>query len=385
MKDTSRYIIGGLVCIALSIVLMFTGNYYAFIVAAFFFILFVTIQVILIIRSRRGNRNFHEIKSTLAIIQDNNSNCSNRVTRLSQHLGITLQKINDLASGSFDTSRTQTLEMIDISASIESIAAGINQVAETAENQADDIKRLVYLIQGLMESADSLGTKINDAVTKTKDVAADAIEGQKELYNASEKMLTVIEESRSVNEVLNVISDISDKINLLSLNASIEAARAGDYGRGFAVVADEVSKLADQTASSVNDISTMLNATNERLERHTHTIQDAVKAAGKVFEQIQGISDDIRRIANTVRDQGRMNKIVSEDAITINNRSIEIDDATTEQKLAIYDVLTRVNTMNDLFKSNLAAAKDMKKFLEEHSTMHLDLVELKDKLENNDK
>ncbi|HMB20589.1 MAG TPA: methyl-accepting chemotaxis protein [Spirochaetota bacterium] len=385
MKDTSRYIIGGLVCIALSIVLMFTGNYYAFIVAAFFFILFVTIQVILIIRSRRGNRNFHEIKSTLAIIQDNNSNCSNSVTRLSQHLGITLQKINDLASGSFDTSRTQTLEMIDISASIESIAAGINQVAETAENQADDIKRLVYLIQGLMESADSLGTKINDAVTKTKDVAADAIEGQKELYNASEKMLTVIEESRSVNEVLNVISDISDKINLLSLNASIEAARAGDYGRGFAVVADEVSKLADQTASSVNDISTMLNATNERLERHTHTIQDAVKAAGKVFEQIQGISDDIRRIANTVRDQGRMNKIVSEDAITINNRSIEIDDATTEQKLAIYDVLTRVNTMNDLFKSNLAAAKDMKKFLEEHSTMHLDLVELKDKLENNDK
>ncbi|MFW5862310.1 MAG: methyl-accepting chemotaxis protein [Spirochaetota bacterium] len=385
MKNTSMYIIGGLVSIALSIVLMFTGNYYAFIVAAFFFILFVTIQVILIIRLRRGNRNFHEIKSTLAIIQDNNSNCSNRVTRLSEHLGITLQKINDLASGSFDTSRTQTLEMIDISASIESIAAGINQVAETAENQANDIKRLVYLIQGLMESADSLGAKINDAVTKTKDVAADAIEGQKELYNASEKMLTVIEESRSVNEVLNVISDISDQINLLSLNASIEAARAGDYGRGFAVVADEVSKLADQTASSVKDISTMLNTTNERLERHTHTIQDAVKAAGKVFEQIQGISDDIRRIANTVRDQGRMNKIVSEDAITINNRSIEIDDATTEQKLAIYDVLTRVNTMNELFKSNLAAAKDMKKFLEEHSTMHLDLVELKDKLENNDK
>ncbi len=385
MKDTSRYIIGGLVCIALSIVLIFTGNMYAYMVAAFSFILFVTIQVILIIRSRRGNRNFQEIKSTLDIIQDNNSNCSNRVTRLSQHLGITLQKINDLASGSFDTSRTQTLEMIDISASIESIAAGINQVAETAENQADDIKRLVYLIQGLMESADSLGAKINDAVTKTKDVAADAIEGQKELYNASEKMLTVIEESRSVNEVLNVISDISDQINLLSLNASIEAARAGDYGRGFAVVADEVSKLADQTASSVKDISTMLNTTNERLERHTHTIQDAVKAAGKVFEQIQGISDDIRRIANTVRDQGRMNKIVSEDAITINNRSIEIDDATTEQKLAIYDVLTRVNTMNDLFKSNLAAAKDMKKFLEEHNNMHLDLIELKNKLENNDK
>jgi len=385
MKDTSRYIIVGLLCIILSIVLMFTGNFYAYIIAAFFFILFVTIQVVLIIRSRRGNRNFQEIKSTLAIIQDNNSNCSNRVTRLSEHLGITLQKINDLASGSFDTSRTQTLEMIDISASIESIAAGINQVAETAESQANDIKRLVYLIQGLMESADSLGAKINDAVTNTKNVAASAIEGQKELYNASEKMLTVIEESRSVNAVLNVISDISDKINLLSLNASIEAARAGEYGRGFAVVADEVSKLADQTASSVKDISTMLNTTNERLEKHTHTIQDAVKAAGKVFEQIQGISDDIRRIANTVRDQGKMNKIVSEDAITINNRSIEIDDATTEQKLAIYDVLTHVNKMNDLFKSNLSAAKDMKNYLEEHSNMHLDLIELKNKLENDDK
>ena len=384
MKDTSRYIITGLVSIALSIILIFSANMYAYMVAAFLFFIFVITQLILLVKTRRGSRNFHQIKSTLAVIQDNNSNCATRVTRLSEHLGLTLEKINDLASGSFDTSKTQTLEMIDISASIESIAAGINQVAETAENQAGDIKRLVYLIQGLMESADSLGSKINVAVTKGEDVATSAIEGQKDLYDASEKMLSVIEESRSINEVLNVISDISDQINLLSLNASIEAARAGDYGRGFAVVADEVSKLADQTASSVKDISSILNTTNERLEQHTHTIQDAVKAAGKVFEQIQGISDDIRRIANTVRDQGKMNKIVSDDAITINNRSIEIDDATTEQKLAIYDVLTRVNTMNDLFKSNLAAAKDMKKFLEEHSTMHLDLVELKDKLEDND-
>lgn len=385
MRDITRYIIAGLVSIALSLVLLLSGNMYAYMVAAFLIILFVIIQAIVLIKSRRGSRNFQEIESTLAVIQNANTNCGSKVTRLSEHLGITLKKINDLASGSFDTSRTQTLEMIDISASIESIAAGINQVAETAENQAEDIKKLVYLIQGLMESADSLGTKINDAVNKTKNVAANAIEGQKDLYDASEKMLSVIEESRSVNEVLNVISDISDQINLLSLNASIEAARAGDYGRGFAVVADEVSKLADQTASSVKDISTMLNTTNERLEKHTHTIQDAVKAAGKVFEQIQGISDDIRRIANTVRDQGKMNKIVSEDAITINNRSIEIDDATTEQKLAIYDVLTHVNKMNDLFKSNLAAAKDMKKFLEEHSNMHLDLVELKNTLENNDK
>ncbi len=376
MINTNRYIIAGMVCISLSIVLMLTGNDYAYMVAAFSFVVFVISFVLLLFKIKFMNETIHELRTSLESVSSSNQACSGEIAHLSEDLDNTLKKIHNLSIDSFENSRTQTLEMIDISASIESIAAGINQVAETANNQAEDIKKLVYLIQGLTESAESLGKRINDAVTKAKDVSSNAIEGQNELYDASEKMLSVIEESRSVNEVLNVISDISDKINLLSLNASIEAARAGDYGRGFAVVADEVSKLADQTASSVNDITSMLTRTNSRLEQHTMTIQDAVKAAGLVFEQIQGISDDIRRIANTVRDQGKMNHIVSEDAETINNRSIEIEDATTEQKLAIYDVLTHVNRINDLFKDNLRAAKDMKQYLEEHSDLHEDLEKL---------
>ena len=72
----------------------------------------------------------------------------------------------------------------------------------------------------------------------------------------------ITESSQQVTDIISIIDDISDKINLLSLNAAIEAARAGEAGRGFAVVADEISKLADQTAASINDIDSLIRKNN---------------------------------------------------------------------------------------------------------------------------
>lgn len=263
-----------------------------------------------------------------------------------------------------ENAKKQVLSIIDVTASIEAIAKGINGVADNAAMQAEGLRSLVGLIQSLMDTAEMLGSKVEDAVVTTQHVADNAIKEQSGLNSATESMLQVIKDTQEITNVLDVINDISDKINLLSLNAAIEAARAGESGRGFAVVADEISKLADRTASSVKDIGTMLDTKNTTLEGNTLAIQSAVRSAGEVMERIQSISMEVKRVAKTMRDQVQMNKIITTEAQKTSDLSEEIDNATTEQKIAIYDVLTNVNNVNVLFKENLTITREFSKNIE---------------------
>jgi methyl-accepting chemotaxis protein len=286
------------------------------------------------------------------------SSLAERVSDSSDQLTDSSREISGKSEALFENAKKQVLSVIDISASIEAIAAGIDEVAVNAKEQAEGLHTLVHLIRGLMDSADTLGGKIEDAVSTAQAVAEHAIHGQEVLNDTAREMIRVIRDSQAINEVLDVINDISDKINLLSLNAAIEAARAGESGRGFAVVADEISKLADMTASSVRNIGGMLEEKNRMLESNAVSIQGAVKSAGDVMDRIQHISQEIKKVSNTIRDQVKLNQIVVNEAMKTCNKSEDIDNATTEQKVAIYDVLNNVNGINSLFKENVVISRE---------------------------
>lgn len=280
------------------------------------------------------------------------------LTHAAEGLSTAAGSLSETASKVFENAKSQSVSVVNIAASVEKVAVGINSVADNAAYQAEGLQTLVGLIRSLMETAEALAQRIEEAVSSTHEVAENAERGRERLNEASQGMLQIMKDSGAINEVVEVIGEISDRINLLSLNAAIEAARAGDAGRGFAVVADEVSKLADRTFSSARDIGEMIAGRVKILEGNTVTIQEAVKSAGGIMETIERIGDDVKKVANTVKDQAQLNSIVAQQAQMISGKSEEIDDATTEQKIAIYDVLVNVNGINALFKENLSMARE---------------------------
>jgi methyl-accepting chemotaxis protein len=285
------------------------------------------------------------------------SSVMRRMGEMSVRLAGEIREISVQSDGAWDHAREVTVSLINITASIETIAERINRVAELSGMQSQDLNSLVNLIQGLSDTAMSFVDKIDDTVKSAGSVADEAQKSQSGLNFATGEMIKIIQGTRDVGEALGVINDISDKINLLSLNAAIEAARAGEAGRGFAVVADEISKLADLTASSVKEIGSMLETNNRNLENNTKMIREAVKSAGTIMERIQEFSVDIRKIAQSIKDQVAINQIVTREANMIRGKSQDIDDSTVEEKVAIYDVLSNANDINDQYKEQLKSLK----------------------------
>ncbi len=272
----------------------------------------------------------------------------------SEFSGAAVQNTED----TFENLKRQAISIIDLSASIEFIVKGIDDVGGKTSAMSSELQMLVNLIHNLSATAQELGEKIDSAVTSARLVSAEAIESQSRLNSATREMLNVIENSRMIGESLSVINDVSDRINLLALNAAIEAARAGNSGRGFAVVADEISKLAYQTAESVNEITGLLAGNSFDLEKKTITIQNAVHKTGDIMKKIETLHNEIGKIAHSIKDQATLNSIISNEAAKINTTSDAIETATMEQKLAVYEILTKVNDINDIYKIIVPLIKD---------------------------
>ncbi len=250
----------------------------------------------------------------------------------------------------------------EVSAAIEEITAGVDSVKSGADEQYKSIVSLSSAMEGLSASITAMNTIVGQTLEAMGMISDNAKSGEQSLQVMNDSMKNISGSSSEITGIVQIINDISDRINLLSLNAAIEAARAGDAGRGFAVVADEISKLADQTATSIKNIDDLIRTNERDIAQGIGNIKDAVDKIDAIIAGIEGIVDKIREIPARMNEQAETNRVVTENARLVTMKSQEITNAMTEQRNAMDEISKTVSSINQLSQGNTHKIMDITGF-----------------------
>ena len=174
-------------------------------------------------------------------------------------------------------------QMQDTAQVMQTVAARADDGASAAGTESQGASENVSTVATATEQLSSSITEISTQVSNATDISAEAVTIARQ---ADGEVAGLIAAAEKIGAVVSLISDIAEQTNLLALNATIEAARAGEAGKGFAVVASEVKSLANQTAKATEDISRQI----EDIQNATTTAAGSIAKVSETIEQINGIT-----------------------------------------------------------------------------------------------
>ncbi len=200
---------------------------------------------------------------------------SELATNFEQSVGALTQKVADSAV----QSSAGAQEMAAVAGATSSEASGIVEVCHIASKSVSAVTNASQLLTDSIE-------EIDVRVRESSSVATEAVS---QIKKTNEEVEGLSEAAQKIGDVVGLISDIAEQTNLLALNATIEAARAGEAGKGFAVVASEVKSLATQTAKATEEISEQVSS----MQNATGSAVDAIKGIQDIITKIDEISGAI--------------------------------------------------------------------------------------------
>ncbi|MEK0286710.1 methyl-accepting chemotaxis protein [Caldifermentibacillus hisashii] len=273
---------------------------------------------------------------------------SEETTATSQEIGSTISEISSGATAQSNDLNGIDKSVVLLNQSISKIHEHNNSINEMANNS---------------ETATLRGNKIVKKLKETNSIAVHAsTEASKGVTNLSHKI-------QDISHITDTIEDIASKTNLLALNASIEAARAGDNGKGFAVVANEVRKLAEQSNQATKQIQEMISLIEAETEKTVLLMGESINHSQKLSNSVNATEKEFFQISTAILQTKQAVDSLSQELESLTNQSENITDsinnatsvaeqsaasveaistAVDEQIVAISNIATSAEKLNNL-------------------------------------
>lgn len=183
------------------------------------------------------------------------------------------------------------------------LAEASQVLAEGATEQTNAVMELHATISEITTTMEKSAQSADESYTKAQLYADKADNSREEMNSMMAAMERINAASNRIGDIISEIESIASQTNLLSLNASIEAARAGDSGRGFAVVADQIRVLANQSAKAAVDTRELIEGSIREVSEGNRAAENAANAIGSVVDGIKQIADFSKNLKTMVEDQ----------------------------------------------------------------------------------
>ena len=216
----------------------------------------------------------------------------------------------------------------------------VRQLSESALNQAEEINQALSSIDEINQSIETVANYTQEAAQIARQGSIKAKEGDLAMdatVNSIEKIRTTVastakkvkqlaESSQEIGQIVEIISGISEKTNLLAFNASVEAARAGEHGEGFRIVAEEVRRLADRITESTKDIQQLVTAIQQDTTSVLQGMETSTAEVVNGSTLIRMTKQNLQSLAETSQQIDRYLKSISTNSINQTNTSSQVNE-----------------------------------------------------------
>jgi methyl-accepting chemotaxis protein len=237
-------------------------------------------------------------------LKDAFTTAADAITALAQQIQVSsievaaaANSVNQIASELASGSSEQAASVVEITAAMEELARTAAQIADNASTQAD--------LTAQAEASGNVGSEaVDEAVHGVEEV-------KKRITGIATRADTLGTRSKEIYRVLDLITDIAQETHILSLNAAIEAAAAGDHGRRFSVVAEEVRRLAQRSQESVDSVRNLLDEFTGSIRATVVATEEGSKEAARVLERAQAAASAIDELRSASGDTARVAREIS--------------------------------------------------------------------------
>lgn len=295
-------------------------------------------------------------------------NIVGKIRNSSDTMSANSYELNDTSSQTLDANNEISKAVEDVAEGSTGMAASISKINENLlemSNETKDINESVNEIRNQTTAVQDSSKIMNDKIKSMQDSSHKMDEGISAISKRIETVNTTVDK---VSNIVSVIEEISSETNLLSLNASIEAARAGDAGKGFAVVAQEIRVLSDNTNTELENIKQIISSLVEECRYCVQASGTIVEDNAKQKEEIKAVLDEFSALDEQIQKTAEKADEIEE----LVTAMIELND----------DITKSSNSLTDVSAANAAATEEMNANIEELNAMMHGVSEMAEHMNN---
>ncbi len=317
-----------------------------------------------------------DIKDANRIVVANRESSDTAVNEFDAEIKI-IEKASALANDASVISNNQRRQFMSVNASIETLLKTVTNINTSMETQASAINETSASIHEMMSNISSVAQSANKVNKFSEGLVDDAKKGSDIGESVMESIQQIKDASVQITDIAKVIQLISEQTNLLSMNAAIEAAHAGEQGKGFVIVADKIRKLAEDTSENSKIIGGIVEDVTESIDTTVSLAVQSSDALDKILDSSKSVATLVNEItnANSELDLGRRDilgvlKNLNEITFTVQNLSNEQTEISTKvgnqissvDKVAV-DVGVAINNVNSEISNLLESIESVSELI----------------------
>ncbi len=332
-------------------------------------VLVMILIVSYLIAVSNGTVKFEEIRRARLVIQENKNNALlDEILKVSAHMSETIGVVSN-EMDKLQTSVDQTVSSMD------EVSTGTSESADAVQRQLVKTEEIQTHIGNVEEASRVILDNVasaNEAVNEGQKKIAQMTKYTEQVDKAGNDVAAVLdvfkETTSKMNTITDLITNVASETSLLALNASIEAARAGDAGRGFAVVASEISGLASQTTEATDNIVSLIENITSQVGTMISTIDELIKTGAEESRCAEETAESFNTIADNV--------------VNINEHSTQLSQALDELAKANKEIVESIQTISSITEEVTAHATETHAASEQNQSIVIDINGMVESLNN---